>query len=138
MNPIEKIVTQMGIISDEVYKDEYFNKNMTLIANSNEYSVVDYIDTRQDDSDSFSSTQALLLKNNITKDYIIAFRGTQEIPDYAIDFTLIPFLNLNPQYKIALNFTQLALEKISDDKQCSIEEAKQYLTLTGHSLGGIL
>ena len=105
MNSIEKIVTQMGIISDEVYKDEYFNKNMTLIANSNEYSVVDYIDTRRDDSDSFSSTQALLLKNNITKDYIIAFRGTQEIPDYGIDFTLIPFLNLNPQYKIALNFT---------------------------------
>lgn len=129
MNAIEKIFTEMGIISDEVYKDKYFNDNMTLITDKNEYSVLDFIDTRRDSSNSFSNTQALLLKNNITADYIIAFRGTQEVPDYIIDFTLIPFLNLNPQYESALKFTQSALERISNDKQCSIDEAKKLFNI---------
>ena len=43
----------------------------------------------------------------------------------------IGFKNINEQYIDALDFTNKALTKISNDKQCSIDEAKSYLTLTG-------
>lgn len=69
--------------------------------------------------------------------YVVAFRSTGEVWDGVVDLK-IGFKNINEQYADALDFTNKALTKISNDKQCSIDEAKSYLTLTGHSLGGIL
>jgi hypothetical protein len=148
----EQIITEMGFLAQMAYQrigegkfkisnivDNFNDENKTYKL-KHEYKIINWIDT------TISDLQAIFLEQGHTKDskfvgsgdYIIAFRGTAGVIDLAWDFTTIPFLNCNPQYASALEFTKRALAKIADDKSCSMDEAKQYLTLTGHSLGGIL
>ena len=75
--------------------------------------------------------QALLLKTQGGK-FIIAFRGTEGNPnDIFYDITT-GVLNYNPQIPEAAAFVQKAL----DNPDYNITTSN--LTLTGHSLGGIL
>ena len=68
--------------------------------------------------------------------YIIAFRGTNDKKDIKADIQ-IGKNNINPQHKDAKEFTQKILNQITKDKNIPFYEAKKYLTLVGHSLGGI-
>lgn len=120
-------IKTMGIISEEVYKNEYFIRdengkiiNNELKANGTTYTVKDYADTA-------SGMQALLLENG--GQYIIAFRGTAGFVDVLVD-AVIGLDNINEQYSDAVSFVNkaLALPGVSESN----------LTLTGHSLGGIL
>ena len=144
MKAEEKIITQMDIISKEVYDDgedkQYFRQNpKNMVVDGVLYRVIDYVDKRTD-------MQALLLERGETNnndnfkgsgEHVLAFRGTKGWVDIGVD-GIIGLANINIQYCHAEDFTQKALTKISKDKDCSIEGAKSYLTLTGHSLGGIL
>ena len=144
MKAEEKIITQMGIMSKEVYDDgedkQYFRQNpKNMVVDGVLYRVIDYVDKRTD-------MQARLLERGETNgngefkgsgNCVLAFRGTKVWVDIGVD-GIIGLVNINIQYCHAEDFTQKALTKISKDKDCSIEEAKSYLTLTGHSLGGIL
>lgn len=114
----------MGIISNEVYNktqgEDYFVKGATLEANGTTYTVVDFADTATD-------MQALLLQSG--GEYVIAFRGTAGLADVIVD-AVIGVDNINKQYSDAVSFVNeaLALPGVSESN----------LTLTGHSLGGIL
>lgn len=149
MRTSEKNIEEFGLISQIVYgspkdnkkrgvTDTFMDDKNNAIKLNNTYSIIDYIDTS-------NNTQAFLLEegysNNDTftsnGNYVIAFRGTGEVWDGVVDIK-IGFKNINEQYSDASSFTQRALAKIAEDKQCSTDEAKSYLTLTGHSLGGIL
>ena len=149
MRTSEKSIEEFGLISQIVYgspkdnekrgaTDTFMDDKNNVIKLNNTYRIIDYIDTN-------NNTQALFLEQGIASNgefigngnYIIAFRGTGEVWDGVVDLK-IGFKNINEQYIDALDFTNKALTKISNDKQCSIDEAKSYLTLTGHSLEGIL
>lgn len=150
MSTEEKNIVEMGLISQIVYGELEKNKKRgatntfkddedRVVTLSNTYKVIDYVDKRTD-------MQALLLERGETNgngefkgsgNYVVAFRGTGEVWDGVVDLR-IGFKNINEQYADALDFTNKALTKISNDKQCSIDEAKSCLTLTGHSLEGIL
>lgn len=91
------------------------------------YSVVDY-------SENWTDMQALLLEKNDsggnpTGEYVVAFRGTQELPDW-LSNGVTGFANFNPQAIAGKNFVLEMMDKysISTDR----------LTLSGHSLGGII
>ena len=152
MRAEEQIITEMGKLAQMAYKKlggdggynvkdiipNFEDEGKTYKLNLN-YKILDFINTPND-------TQALLLERGETNgngefkgigNYVVAFRGTGEVWDGVVDLR-IGFKNINEQYADALDFTNKALTKISNDKQCSIDEAKSYLTLTGHSLGGIL
>lgn len=141
MDTSANIITTMGIIADEVYADKgqnYFKdlydengKKITqfLSANGTIYEVVTstgYNDIIGDSS--LNGFQALLLKSGTQ--YVIAFRGTDSLLDGIIDITALPLCNYNPQYASAVEFVNNALAMPGIDKS--------NLTLTGHSLGGIL
>ena len=151
MNTIESSIMELGLISQMVYGDLKENKEIGVtdtfkddkghnVKLNNTYKVIDYVDN--DDTD----MQALLLERGEANNngdfkgsgnYVLAFRGTESRVDIEVD-AIIGLGNINIQYSYALEFTYKALAKIAKDKNCSIEEAKSYLTLTGHSLGGIL
>jgi len=150
MSTEEKNIVEMGLISQIVYGELEKNKKRgatntfkddedRVVTLSNTYKVIDYVDKRTD-------MQALLLERGETNgngefkgsgNYVVAFRGTGEVWDGVVDLR-IGFKNINEQYADALDFTNKALTKISNDKQCSIDEAKSCLTRPGHSLEGIL
>jgi hypothetical protein len=150
MSTEEKNIVELGLISQIVYGELEKNKKRgatntfeddegRVVALSNTYKVIDY-------TDEWTDMQALLLERRETDNngkfkgsgnYILAFRGTKGWVDIGVD-GIIGFNNANAQYYHAEAFTQKALTKIASDKGCSIDEAKNYLTLTGHSLGGIL
>lgn len=136
----EETTTDMGLLSLLAYKSlgtspivkvsdggtpfqqfEYENKIYTL---NSSYSVIDY-------SSSGHGMEAVLLRNDTTGQFVIAFRGTQEPEDYVYDVTT-GVLNYNPQRSDAELFVQKALNNPNYDINAS------NLTLTGHSLGGIL
>lgn len=146
-------ITEMGKLAQMAYKspnqdnfkidailsDFIDDDNGIKYKLNSEYRVIDYVDKRTD-------MQALLLERGETNgngefkgsgNYVLAFRGTESRVDIEVD-AIIGLGNINIQYSYALEFTYKALAKIAKDKNCSIEEAKSYLTLTGHSLGGIL
>ena len=75
-----------------------------------------------------SDFQAMLLQNKETGEYTIAFRGTESKKDWLVDAAIA--LDTNPQYNEAIEFTLKCIEKYNIKKED--------LTLTGHSLGGIL
>lgn len=151
MRAEEQIITEMGKLAQLAYKKlggdggynvkdiipSFEDEGKTYKLNSN-YKILDFINTS-------NNTQALLLEEGYSNNdtftsngkYVVAFRGTGEVWDGIVDLR-IGFKNINEQYIDALDFTNKALTKISNDKQCSIDEAKSYLTLTGHSLRGIL
>jgi len=123
-------VTTMGIISNEVYDENniYFtDKEKTLNANNTTYKVLNHTpDT------TLSGFNALLLQEIGTSNYVIAFRGTEatsSLSDIVTDI-LAGTYNINLQYDNAIDFVNEAL------KIDGISETN--LTLTGHSLGGIL
>ncbi|PSM51235.1 putative lipase [Campylobacter blaseri] len=127
MDTSANVITTMGIISDEVYSDQgqgYFKNKNELSANGIEYDIIDRIDNSGSDG-----LQALLLKNG--DQYVIAFRGTEmgSAKDWFADL-LAGVKNINPQYYSARKFVNDAIKQYGIDKS--------NLTLTGHSLGGIL
>jgi hypothetical protein len=138
INLENEIISDMGILSDVAY-EEYGGLSRIYIGAeissdkegahtlSPSYTVIDYIDTPVTDM------QALLLKKTGAEEYVIAFRGTQEFADKLVDAT-IGFANFNPQFSAAKDFVQAALDM--DDSVHNI--TTENLTLTGHSLGGIL
>ena len=93
-----------------------------------DYEIVDF---KSDDGLGESDFQGMLLKEKATGEYVIAFRGTDGKMDAAVDAGMAnPILNHNFQLNEAKDFVNDMKEKynISNDN----------LTLTGHSLGGIL
>ena len=153
MRAEEQIITEMGKLAQMAYKspnqdnfkvgavlsDFIDDDNGIKYKLNSKYRVIDYVDEQTD-------MQALLLERGETNgngefkgsgNYVLAFRGTESRVDIKVD-AIIGLGNINIQYGYALEFTYKALAKIAKDKNCSIEEAKSYLTLTGHSLGGIL
>lgn len=137
----QRLISDMGLLSQVSYllfgdsplvKGETFNgfvddgKNYTL---DSSYTVIDYISH-------WSEMQAILLEKNDsggnpTGEYVVAFRGTE--PNSARDWVsngLTGLANFNPQVIAGKAFVREMMAKwsISADR----------LTLTGHSLGGII
>ena len=129
----KQTISEMGIISNEVYDNDpsgirYFKDDpedmlVETAFGTTSYTVIDYIDTP------YTNMQALLLQKTGTDKYVIAFRGTQEFADKLVDAT-IGINNFNPQFSAARDFVQ--------DMITEHNIRKDNLTLTGHSLGGIL
>ena len=82
------------------------------------------------DSQSTPNTdfQGLLLQEEGTNNYVVAFRGTSSFTDGLVDLVIAG--HYNAQFLDAVNFVSNALARDGIDKN--------NLTLTGHSLGGIL
>ena len=123
MNTLENTITTMGLLSKEAYNVGNFQIGAEITANNQTYKVIDYVSTASD-------FQALLLQDESGK-FVMAFRGTERdsISDWLNDVS-IGFKNINEQYNDAKEF----LEKAMKDYGVTIDN----LTLTGHSLGGIL
>jgi len=127
MDTSANTITTMGIISSEVYNNDYFTlkANGILVQDTikgTNYKVIDHTPV------SDTSFNALLLQEVGTTNYVVAFRGTQELADYVVDAGLL--VHYNYQYSDAVDFVNSALARDGIDKN--------NLTLTGHSLGGIL
>ncbi|PHM16873.1 MAG: hypothetical protein CJD30_09285 [Sulfuricurvum sp. PD_MW2] len=145
MANIQDTITEMGQLSnlayisygDQIYKGRTFQENFTLKDKDgkpvafyldNSYTVIDY-----DNNSGGHGMEAVLLRNNTTGKFVIAFRGTQEPEDYVYDVTT-GFLNYNPQIPDATKFVNDMIDKYGSSEGL----LKSNLTLTGHSLGGIL
>ena len=128
----EQTITDMGILANEAYDDQnkYFvfengqRKESLIVTANNTYTIIDSIDT-------VNSMQALLLKDT-QGNFIISFRGTKEPLDGFYDVTT-GLLNYNPQIPDATAFVNAMLVN-----HANIGLTQSNLTLTGHSLGGIL
>ena len=139
MNTLEQNITEFGLLAEMAYLNlqdnigskinKFVNKNGAKRTLSKKYKIVDYVSTASD-------FQALLLQDESGK-FVMAFRGTTNNADW-LNNVGIGFKNINKQYNDAKEFLEKAFIKIAEDKKCSIEEVKNYLVLTGHSLGGIL
>jgi hypothetical protein len=132
----QSVLTDMGLLSQFCYKDlgiypilknqsvsQFIDDGINYTLDSS-YTIIDYTSTETD-------MQALLLKKTGADEYVIAFRGTE--PDSWFDIgadAMIGLSNYNPQFNDAKAFVQemMATHNIIADN----------LTLTGHSLGGIL
>ena len=132
MNTLEQNITEFGLLAEMAYLNlqdnigskinEFVNKkNGAKRTLSKEYKIVDYVSTASD-------FQALLLQDESGK-FVMAFRGTTSTLDW-LNNAGIGFKNINEQYNDAKEF----LEKAMKDYGVTIDN----LTLTGHSLGGIL
>ena len=93
-------IRTMGIISNEVYNStpgkDYFNDNPDdIIIKNKTYKVLDH--TGDWSSNGF---QALLLQEEGTKNYVIAFRGTQEKFDI-VDDAIIGLQNHSYEFQAA-------------------------------------
>jgi len=127
-------ITTMGLISSEVYDNgkikKYFidNPKDMVLQNGTTYKVLDHTG-----DSTLTGFQALLLQEEGTKNYVIAFRGTEllSLTDWIVDLQS-GIYNYNAQLIPALNFVNKALNNPKYD--ITIKN----LTLTGHSLGGIL
>ena len=132
MDTNANIITTMGLISNEVYnttngKDYFKDTPDDMIVNGKIYKVLDHKST------SITDFQGLLLEEidssgKATGKYVVAFRGTESITDKLVDFVIAG--HYNAQYSAAVDFVNSALERNGIDIS--------NLTLTGHSLGGIL
>jgi len=104
MDSRANIITTMGIISNEVYDESYFKndaiENHKKISGTN-YTVIDY------ESTSITDFQALLLQEDNTNNYVIAFRGTSSFTDGLVDFVIAG--HYNAQYSAAVDFVNRAL-----------------------------
>ncbi len=132
------VVTDMGILAEITYsgydgafiQNHYINDlplTSTEAGNcilNKAYKIIEYTSTS-------TNMQALLLQKTGSNEYIIAFRGTQEKMDVGADI-MIGLANYNPQFEDAKAFVQSVL----DNPNYNI--SADNLTLTGHSLGGIL
>lgn len=134
MSNEQQLVTDMGILSHIAYS-KYggtflkignvisSNEDNSLVLSSS-YTVIDHTP-----EDAPFDMEAILLQNNDTNEYVIAFRGTAGGWDIALD-SLQGLLNFNPQLTASREF----VIRMMDDHMISSDQ----LTLTGHSLGGIL
>ena len=128
MNSLEKLVTLYGQISDLAYDKSLFEAGVNEVEISGEkYEIIDWYDANK----VFPSNgfQAILLKSN--EGYTLAFRGTEPFDKMGVDIfndLLMPIYS--PQMATALIWTSQIIDKYQIDKS--------NLTLTGHSLGGIL
>ncbi|MDD5387552.1 MAG: Calx-beta domain-containing protein [Sulfuricurvum sp.] len=127
-------ITDMGILSSEVYdaRNRYFVFNADgtriesiIVTDNATYTIID-------SSDTLTDMQALLLKNESTGQFVIAFRGTEGTTGDIISDILNGVANYNPQIADARAFVQKAL----DNPDYNIMTSN--LILTGHSLGGML
>ena len=131
MNTLEQNITEFGLLAEMAYLNlqdnigskinKFVNKNGAKRTLSKKYKIVDYVSTASD-------FQALLLQDESGK-FVMAFRGTTNNADW-LNNVGIGFKNINKQYNDAKEF----LEKAMKDYGVTIDN----LTLTGHSLGGIL
>lgn len=127
-------IADLGILSNIAYedyvKDLYIGKLLTEDKERNQlsisYKVIDM------GIYPISGMEALLLQNQSTGEFVIAYRGTQEKIDIVVD-AVIGINNYNAQYEDA---EQFVLDMLA--KHQNIGLTKDNLTLTGHSLGGIL
>ncbi len=94
MNSLENNIKTMGMLSKIAYNKEvddngnhidYYSKGVIIKVNNEKYKVIDYADT-------ISGLQALLLKNETTNSYVIAFRGTQGVMDVLTDISPLEIL----------------------------------------------
>lgn len=93
-----------------------------------DYEILDF---KSDDGALSSDFQGMLLKEKATGEYVIAFRGTSSAKDGLVDAGMAnPILNHNFQLNEAKAFVTDMKEKYGI--------SNEDLTLTGHSLGGIL
>jgi hypothetical protein len=131
MTQAQLTTTQIGILSEEVYNDAYFldaegkRKEPAIVTAYGTYTVIESVSTSTD-------MQALLLKNESTGQFVIAFRGTEFSAGDIFSDLLNGFVNYNPQIADARAFVQ----KVLDNPDYNISTSN--LTLTGHSLGGML
>jgi len=110
------------------YRDISLDHKDKMLALLNDYEIVDF---KSDDGIGESDFQGMLLKEKATDEYVIAFRGTDGKMDAAVDAGMAnPILNHNFQFNEAKTFVNEMKEKYNI--------ANENLTLTGHSLGGIL
>ena len=131
MNTLEQNITEFGLLAEMAYLNlqdnigskinEFVNKKGIERTLSKKYKIVDYVSTASD-------FQALLLQDESGK-FVMAFRGTTNILDW-LNNAGIGLANINEQYNDAKEF----LEKAMTEHGVTIDN----LTLTGHSLGGIL
>ncbi|ARU49074.1 Mbeg1-like protein [Sulfurospirillum diekertiae] len=138
MDTSANIITIMGIISSEVYNDnktiiDYFTDELNDDGSKKEkviegttYKVINHTP-----NSALSGFNALLLQDTTTGNYTIAFRGTEPLSpmDWITDI-LAGASNVNLQYNAAVSF----VNKMMSEYGISASQ----LTLTGHSLGGIL
>lgn len=112
----------------EEYKGTSKERAAKMLALFNEYDVVDFT---SDNGWFESDFQGMLLRHTSSQEYVIAFRGTAGVKDVLIDSQLA-VLSSNHNYQLdeAVEF----VEKMK--KKYGLSAAN--LTLTGHSLGGIL
>ncbi|WP_457743248.1 hypothetical protein [Sulfurimonas sp.] len=132
MDTSANTITTMGIISNEVYnttkgKDYFKNNPDDMVINGTTYKVIDHTPA------SNQGFNALLLQDTSTGKYVIAFRGTQENFDIADD-VIIGLQNHSYEFQAAKAWVDKVIGKEYDGH---VIEASD-LTLTGHSLGGIL
>jgi len=133
-------ITTMGIISNEVYanKNQPYFKDLPdnpdgsrnyqpLKANGKTYKVLDHTPA------SDTAFNALLLQEDGTQNYVIAFRGTQEKFD-VVDDAIIGLHN----YSIEFQQAKAWVDTILNTKDKGYDVTTNNLTFTGHSLGGIL
>lgn len=127
MDTSANTITTMGLLSSIVYNDNieginYFQKDYIFTTNSITYKVLAH------ESTIITDFQGLLLQEVGTENYVVAFRGTESFTDGLVDLVIAG--HYNAQYSDAVDFVNSALARngISENN----------LTLTGHSLGGIL
>ncbi len=134
------LMKEMGVLADLVYNDIYFSPNPQPITDNRLTSTYTVLKTHNEllgaTIPDFFGFQALLLQNNQTAEYVIAFRGTegwpptwQSIADIATDGSMAVG-NFTQQMEYAIRFVEAARDftGISADQ----------FTFTGHSLGGSL
>ncbi|MDY0328509.1 MAG: hypothetical protein RBR07_09700 [Arcobacteraceae bacterium] len=110
------------------YRDIQPDRVTTMINLLDRYTIKDF---SSDDGWIGSDFQGMLLQDNHTRKYIIAFRGTSSIKDALVDIAIAKItMNHNFQYNEAIEFVKLMKRKHGIEKD--------NLILTGHSLGGIL
>ena len=109
MDTNANIITTMGIIANEVYDNLniYFSDKEKFISSTN-YKVIDHTPT---DNEGFN---ALLLKDESTGEYVIAFRGTQEKFDIVED-GIIGLNNYSSQFEKAKVWVNQMIENNNID-----------------------
>jgi hypothetical protein len=129
MTQAQLTTTQMGILSEEVYNNrDYFldaqgnRREPAIITAYGTYAIIESISTATD-------MQALLLQGPDGK-FVIAFRGTEGTAGDILSDIMNGFVNYNPQIADARDF----VNKMMHDYNITASN----LTLTGHSLGGML
>ncbi|MDD5387563.1 MAG: calcium-binding protein, partial [Sulfuricurvum sp.] len=131
MTQAQLTTTQMGILSEEAYNDAYFldangkRKEPAIVTAYGTYTIIESQST-------LNGMQALLLKAP-DGNFVIAFRGTEGKPNDILSDLLNGFVNYNPQIADARDFVNEMLIN-----HANIGLTSSNLTLTGHSLGGML